>query len=154
MEKVLSQKETTSDELVPRLMSTIPIILERYLTEVPKHHAKLLLNIPQQTALFHNNCMYLAYWLNVNTSKGIESAVTIVKSLHHCGSEQFLRQINNQRGQLMEILKDFGKLFINSVFMRMFSIKISLLQILAKVHPNSIRSRQRLFVNVCVNWSY
>lgn len=110
MEKVFRQVSTTSDELVPRLLSTIPIILERYLTEVPKHHAKLLLNIPQQTALFHNNCMYLANWLNENTSKGIESAVTIVKSLHHCGSEQFLRQISNQRSQLMEILKDFGRL--------------------------------------------
>lgn len=108
MEIVFRQVTTTSEELAPRLLQTIPIILERYLTEVPKHHAKLLLNIPQQTALFHNNCMYLAYWVNENISKGIESPVTIVKSLHHCGSEQFLRQISNQRCQLMEILKDFG----------------------------------------------
>lgn len=109
MEKVLSRSESSKDELTTRLMSTIPTVVERYLTEVPTFHAKLLLNIPQQTALFHNNCMYLVHWITMNASKGIDMMGTLVKSLQMCGSEQFARQISNQREQLLQILKDFGK---------------------------------------------
>lgn len=110
MEKVLRQSGTTNEELYDRLLNTIPTILDRYLIEVPQYHDKLLLNIPQQTALFHNNCMYLAYWLTKDATRGLNDATAgIVKSLHYCGSQQFLRQINNQRDQLMTILKDFGK---------------------------------------------
>lgn len=112
MEKVLRQSITANDELIQRLLSTIPIILDRYLTEVPTYHSKLLLNIPQQTALFHNNCSYLAYWLTTNTNKGIDTSATLVMSLNNCGSQQFLKQIDNQRRQLMEILKEFGKFLL------------------------------------------
>lgn len=115
MDKVVRQSTTANDELSQRLLSTMPIILDRYITEVPTYHAKLLQTIPQQTALFHNNCSYLAYWLTKNTYKGIDTNATLVMSLHHCGSQQFLRQIDNQRGQLMEILKEFGKIVTHKI---------------------------------------
>lgn len=108
MDKVLRRSESSQDELTSRLMATIPTIVDRYLTEVPNCHSKLLLNIPQQTALFHNNCMYLAYWLTMNAAKINEPVATLVKSLHVCGSEHFVRQSSNQREQLMAILKEFG----------------------------------------------
>lgn len=108
MDKVLRRSESAQDELTNRLLSTIPTIIDRYITEVPSSHAKLLLNIPQQTALFHNNCMYLAYWLTMNAAKCNEPTATLVKSLHTCGNEHFLRQSTNQREQLMDILKEFG----------------------------------------------
>uniref|UniRef100_A0A1B0CCT9 Centromere/kinetochore protein zw10 n=1 Tax=Lutzomyia longipalpis TaxID=7200 RepID=A0A1B0CCT9_LUTLO len=107
MERVLKEIEGSDAKVAQGLLSTISIILDRYLTEMPTYHAKLLLNIPQQTALFHNNCMYLAYWITKNHSKGIETVLVMVKSLQHLGSEQFLSQIKNQRAQLMEILRGF-----------------------------------------------
>lgn len=116
MDKVLRRSETSKDELTNRLMSTIPTIIDRYLTEVPSCHAKLLLNIPQQTALFHNNCMYLAYWLTMNAAKCMEPVGALVKSLNVCGSEHFVRQSNNQREQLMDILKEFGESRHNFLF--------------------------------------
>lgn len=111
MERVLKEIEGSEEKVAQGLLSTVSIILDRYLTEMPTYHAKLLLNIPQQTALFHNNCMFLAYWITKNQSKGIETVSVMVKSLQHLGSEQFLNQIKNQRAQLMEILKGFGKFF-------------------------------------------
>lgn len=109
MDKVLHQARTATDDIIERLLSTIPSILERYLTEVPTHHAKLLVNIPQQAALFHNNCNYLAYWTTKNGNK-IELFGNIVKSLQKLGTDHFVRQINNQKEQIMELLREFSEL--------------------------------------------
>lgn len=109
MERVLRESSTENPELTTPLLSTVPKIVDRYLTEVPTCHAKLLLTIPQQTALFNNNCMYLAYWLVMNASKCNEPVATLIKSLQRCGSDHFSRQTNNQRMQLMDILKEFGE---------------------------------------------
>lgn len=108
MEKVLHQSRTASEDILERLLSTIPSILERYLTEVPTHHAKLLVNIPQQAALFRNNCNYLAYWTTKNGEK-VELCGNIVQSLQKLGQDHFNRQINNQKEQIMDLLKEFSK---------------------------------------------
>lgn len=107
MEKVIKQATNTEKETSDRLLSTVSIILDRYLTEVPTYHEKLLAKIPQQTALFHNNSMYLAYWLTKNSDKDIDEYSTITRALQHQGTEQFMCQIKNQRSQLMEILQNF-----------------------------------------------
>lgn len=128
MEKVLREANDLSgkqvDEYVltdiqERLQATIPIILERYADETINAHGKFLQTIPQQTALFHNNCAYLAWWFNNcgnDTETGgelvqSERRDSIVSGLQEQGSKQFALQIANQRSQLMEILKEFGKKF-------------------------------------------
>lgn len=110
MEKVLHQARTANEDIVEKLLSTIPLILERYIIEVPTYHAKLLVNIPQQAALFHNNCNYLAVWVTKNGCK-IESFERIVNSLQKLGSDHFLRQVNNQKEQIMDLLREFSKIF-------------------------------------------
>lgn len=116
MDKVIRQTATSKDELAVRLLSTIPTIIDRYLTEVPTFHAKLLQNIPQQTALFHNNCQYLAHWLTLNASRlpsssdpnnGANAFITLTMPLRQCGTSMFGQQIAHQRDQLMQILRDF-----------------------------------------------
>ena len=100
------------DDIHQILRSTVPIILERYITEVARTHEKLLQTIPQQAALFHNNCQYLAYWLEHTEHSGIlpsEKAHMLVVNLQELGSEHFAMQIKNQRTQLVDILKEFGK---------------------------------------------
>lgn len=131
MEKV-AEKSTTAtveayviEDIQERLRSTIPMILERYLTEVVDTHGKLLRTIPQQAALFHNNCMYLAWWLNKIESRTedpvqFERSNTLIVDLQELGTEVFVMQIKNQRSHMLEILKDFGRFFneeslINSV---------------------------------------
>lgn len=124
MEKVLREANDLSKkqvdeyvltELKERLQGTIPIILERYATETVSAHHKFLQTIPQQTALFHNNCAYLAWWLNT-CGNGPDGGVVqkdrrdcVAFDLHDQGSKQFALQISNQRTQLSEILKEFGK---------------------------------------------
>lgn len=103
---MLQSKTTDNEELSKRLLSTISMILERYVSEVPAHHQRLLISIPQQSALLHNNCMYLAHWFVKNATK-IDSFATIIKSLQNCGIEHFNHQVSKQRHQLMEILRDF-----------------------------------------------
>lgn len=103
------------DDIHDRLCSTIPMILERYLTEVVNTHEKILKTIPQQTALFHNNCMYLAWWFSKSQEPDtvdMDRCNTIVLELQELGSKHFASQIKKQRSQLMEILREFGKYFI------------------------------------------
>lgn len=130
MEKVLLEANDLSGKQVEeyvltdiqeRLQATVPMILERYADETINAHGKFLQTIPQQTALFHNNCSYLAWWFN-NCGKEMGSEIvqierrdSIVSGLQEQGSKQFALQIANQRSQLMEILKEFGK---SSICMR------------------------------------
>lgn len=100
------------EDIQERLRSTIPMILERYLTEVVEAHGKLLQTIPQQTALFHNNCLYLAGWLSKVESMEdapiqLDRSNVLILELQELGSKQFALQINNQRSQLLAILKEF-----------------------------------------------
>lgn len=107
MEKIIKQSENVKNEIADRLHSSISIILDRYLTEVPAYHSKLLHNIPQQTALFHNNCMYLAHWLQKTSNMGREYFESIGNAIHNMGKEYFNIQIKNQKIQIMDILKEF-----------------------------------------------
>lgn len=135
MEKVLREANDLSGKQVEeyvltdiqeRLQATIPMILERYASETIKAHGKFLQTIPQQTALFQNNCSYLAWWLN-NCDKDSEFVIhierrdDIVSSLQEQGAKQFALQITNQRTQLMEILKEFGTL---NILFGLFAVKI------------------------------
>lgn len=139
MEKVLLEANDLSGKQVEeyvltdiqeRLQATVPMILERYADETINAHGKFLQTIPQQTALFHNNCSYLAWWFN-NCGKEMGSEIvqierrdSIVSGLQEQGSKQFALQIANQRSQLMEILKEFGKCSICMKRFVFFSLQI------------------------------
>lgn len=108
MEKILRQSVNVSDDIATGLLKTTSLIINVYLSEVPKHHQKLLQTIPQQTALFYNNCMFLAHWVTKNSEKGIPAYSTLVKSLQSLGVQHFNKQINIQRALLIDILKQMG----------------------------------------------
>lgn len=99
------------DDIHDRLSSTIPMILERYISEIVNVHAKILQVLPQQTALFHNNCMYLAWWFSKQSSASTsERNTSIISDLQELGAKQFALQIKAQRTQLLDILREFGKI--------------------------------------------
>lgn len=110
LDKVLSEG-MSGEKLSDRLMESIATILERYTIEVTQSHEKLLLKIPQQSALFHNNCMYLSFWLQKNASKldTNYSFMLIGNSLRDQGNKTFHLQLQNQRSLLMQSLQEFGK---------------------------------------------
>ncbi|XP_017470644.1 PREDICTED: centromere/kinetochore protein zw10 isoform X1 [Rhagoletis zephyria] len=104
MERILRQSHDTEDE---SLLNVISVILISYVGEVPKIHEKLLESIPQQSALFYNNCQFLAHWVTTNSEKGIPTYPALVKTLHMSGSKYLNVQINYQQKIIMGILKEF-----------------------------------------------
>uniref|UniRef100_A0A182PTC1 Centromere/kinetochore protein zw10 n=1 Tax=Anopheles epiroticus TaxID=199890 RepID=A0A182PTC1_9DIPT len=115
LDKVLAEAFTNGGT-ADRFIQTIATILERYMVDVPMANEKLLFKIPQQSALFRNDCTYLSYWLQKNDDKlkDHRSFATTSDELKACGEDIFQHQLNNQRTQMMQALSGF-KLSINLV---------------------------------------
>lgn len=107
MEKIIRHSGSVEGKLSEQLMSVISTIIHRYVAEVPSYHEKLLQNIPQQSALFYNNTMFLSHWVTKNSDKGIATFATLVKSLQGLALEHFNSQTRNQRSLIMGILTEF-----------------------------------------------
>ncbi|XP_067636373.1 centromere/kinetochore protein zw10 [Eurosta solidaginis] len=104
MERILRQVDEAEDA---SLLNVISVIINSYVGEVPKLHEKLLENIPQQSALFYNNCQFLAHWVTTNSEKNIPTYPALVKILHMTGSKHLNVQITYQQKIIMGILNDF-----------------------------------------------
>lgn len=106
MEKIIRHAGSVDEDLSEQSMSVIPTLIHRYIAEVPTHHEKFLQNIPQQSALFYNNTMFLSHWVTKNSDKGISNFATLVKSLQGLATQHFDSQIRHQRSLLMGILAE------------------------------------------------
>ncbi|CAH1109565.1 unnamed protein product [Psylliodes chrysocephalus] len=118
-EKILQQAVNGSDMSAGRLLVTCQNILRSYTTFVPEYHNKLLKTIPQQVALFHNNCLYISHYLSKWNakyvlkmpstldlpSKGFDREISILKSV---GSDIFGSYVKSQIKQIHEIMKYSG----------------------------------------------
>lgn len=124
MQQILKESESIAASSVDayvladirqRLRQTIPTILKQYPTEILETHGKLLQTIPQQAALFHNNCAYLAWWFS-RCDEGDESGSYDFRRdetngrLLEFGTNQFATQITSQRTQLVQLLTEIGKM--------------------------------------------
>lgn len=110
MDRILKQPTDNGHKDAPDPLSgVVGLLLETYIDEVPKVHKKLLQSIPQQSALFHNNCMYLTHWVAQHATKGVESCPSLVKVLQATGTKYLRVQIAYQESILMEIMSGFGK---------------------------------------------
>ncbi|XP_012142032.1 zeste-white 10 kinetochore protein [Megachile rotundata] len=116
---ILDEACFSSDSCAVRLFYTCRNIFEMYTGIVPEHHRKFLETIPQQVAVFHNNCMYLAHHL---ITLGHEYRDKLPESLHklnltfadqvlvlrEVGSTCFLEHMKYQRNIIFDILKESG----------------------------------------------
>uniref|UniRef100_A0A336M775 CSON013158 protein n=1 Tax=Culicoides sonorensis TaxID=179676 RepID=A0A336M775_CULSO len=102
---IRSSKDLPDEQGAEHLLTSIAHVLERYVQEVCEYHEKLLENIPQQSAFFHNNCLYLAEWIitheDLKSSRLFEN---VTQYLEHQGAEQFASQVHSQRKTLLENL--------------------------------------------------
>ncbi|XP_012252618.2 centromere/kinetochore protein zw10 homolog [Athalia rosae] len=119
VKEILDEACQSSDVCAVRLFYTSRNIFEMYTVLVPEHHKKFLETIPQQVALFHNNCMYLAHHLLVLTYQYKNKLPTVLLehnvtyadqtlSLRSVGSEYFLGHMRYQRDVIIEILRESG----------------------------------------------
>ncbi|XP_015431621.1 PREDICTED: centromere/kinetochore protein zw10 homolog [Dufourea novaeangliae] len=116
---ILDEACSSSDSCAIRLFYTCRNVFEMYSGLVPEHHRKFLETIPQQVAVFHNNCMYLAHHL---LTLGHEYRDKLPESLQNynltfadqilvlrnVGSTCFLEHMKYQRNIIFDILKESG----------------------------------------------
>ncbi|XP_034246054.1 centromere/kinetochore protein zw10 homolog [Thrips palmi] len=121
---ILEDSKNTGDSkengLVQYFISTAKIVFELYMAVVPTFHENQLSLIPQQVALFHNNCMFLAHRLNVlgfevdsslHTNSNADVRATFVEyvvGLRHLGTVTFLKHMRQQRKQMLDLVKESG----------------------------------------------
>ncbi|KAM8720970.1 hypothetical protein ACLKA7_006931 [Drosophila subpalustris] len=108
LDRILRQPTDNGDVDAPDpLNGVVGLLLETYIDEVPKVHKKLLQSIPQQSALFHNNCMYLTHWVAQHVNQDIDSFPSLFKMLQTTGTKYLRVQISYQESILMEIMSGF-----------------------------------------------
>nr|XP_042901522.1 centromere/kinetochore protein zw10 homolog [Parasteatoda tepidariorum] len=98
----------------PKLYYTSRGICELYCSVVPICHKEEIANIPQQTAIFHNNCMYLAHNLSLlgslyenDLQQNIQlTYIDIIPEIRKLGAEAFLTQMRQQKQQLLQLLQE------------------------------------------------
>ncbi|CAG9808744.1 unnamed protein product [Chironomus riparius] len=111
LEKILRQASICSiedEQKKTNLLNSIKIVLDNYPFTIQLHHSKLLSKIPQQSALFYNNCMYLCNWIVLNDEFEDCNIDVVTNDLKRQGQEFFDCQVANQKIQLLEILKEFN----------------------------------------------
>ncbi|XP_016921068.1 centromere/kinetochore protein zw10 homolog isoform X1 [Apis cerana] len=136
---ILDEACCSSDTCAIQLFYTCRNFFEMYAGLVPEHHRKFLETIPQQVAIFHNNCMYLAHHL---LTLGFEYKDKLPKSLQNLnltfadqvlvlrdvGSSCFLEHMKYQRNIIFDILKESG---------------LSALGQTSELHPNTERAMRQ-----------
>ncbi|XP_034173768.2 zeste-white 10 kinetochore protein isoform X1 [Osmia lignaria lignaria] len=116
---ILDEACYCSDSCAVRLFYTCRNIFEMYAGLVPEHHRKFLETIPQQVAVFHNNCMYLAHHLLTLGYEYRDKLPEALKKsnltfadqilvLRDVGSTCFLEHMKYQRNIIFDILKESG----------------------------------------------
>ncbi|XP_025159400.1 centromere/kinetochore protein zw10 homolog isoform X2 [Harpegnathos saltator] len=117
---ILDEARDSSDACAIRLFYTCRNVFGMYAGLVPEHHRKFLDTIPQQVALFHNNCMYLAHHLltlahdyrdkfSSNLQKLNLTFADQVTVLRDVGSRCFMEHMRYQRNIIFDIIKDSGQ---------------------------------------------
>lgn len=112
LEKIIREATSCSIEDQQKktnLLNSVKVVLDNYSFTIQLHHSKLLSKIPQQSALFFNNCMYLCNWIALNDAFEGFNIEVVCAELKNQGEEFFECQVAKQKIQLLEILKEFGE---------------------------------------------
>lgn len=112
LEKIIKQAQNSADDKDKQcnLLIAIKTVLENFTFTVQLHHSKFMSKIPQQSALFYNNCMYLSNWVTATReTEHCEGMEEVVDDLEKQGWEILELQIAKQKIQLLEILGAFGE---------------------------------------------
>lgn len=127
LEKIINQAKTYLDEneMKNSLMISVRAVLENYSFTVQLHHSKFMSKIPQQSALFYNNCMYLSNYITLNRDTEHYRMEQVVEDLEQQGWEILECQIAKQKIQLLDILNEFGKNWLNHLRKAVITIWLS-----------------------------
>lgn len=113
LRQLLKEAEEGSDVSSGRLLLTARQVVELYWAVSYTHHQQMLETIPQQVALFHNNCMYIAHNLIILGAEhqgqgcGV-NFVDQVENLRRLGATTLLHFMQTSQQQLITTLRDSG----------------------------------------------
>lgn len=120
----IMQSATAFEANAEQLYSTVQNIFHIYGSVVERHHQKFLQTIPQQVALFHNNCMYLSFILS-NWAETYQKLTTIQidptlfvqesNFLKQIGNRAFVDSLQQQINQVEDIMKESGLTSLNTL---------------------------------------
>lgn len=114
LEKIIAEAkkcDESSNEKRQNLLIAVKAVLENYPFSIQLHHSRFMSQIPQQSALFYNNCMYLSNWaMNNRDTENCPGIEVVSEDLETQGLEILEVQIAKQKIQLIDVLKDFGEL--------------------------------------------
>jgi len=113
---MMEQAAQASEVCAKRLYYTARNVFELYMAIVPLHFKTILECLPQQVALFHNNCMYLAHflltlgprWAKQLQSREIDYTISFcdqVKELRDLAVEKLLCHMRMQRKQVLDTIR-------------------------------------------------
>lgn len=119
----IMQNAITSEASAEQLFSTVQNIFHIYGSVVETYHQKLLQTIPQQVALFHNNCLYLSFKLSTWTETYKSSTVQIepilfmekAHLLKQIGNRAFIDSLQQQINQIEDIMKESGLMSLSTL---------------------------------------
>lgn len=103
MDRIVENDDSTGE-----YFTLLSVMVQVYITDVPLIHSKLLECIPQQSALFHNNCMFLANWVAKNVEVSTPRYSALMKSLQTTAQNILSNQVTNQQKILQQISKELG----------------------------------------------
>jgi hypothetical protein len=113
LEEIFKQTNQMKDkEHSLTLEATIRNICELYLDIAPIKHKKIINELPQQNAIFHNNCLYLAHSIQIlffqyhNIHDQFFTLLDFIPIFRQLGSEVFLKHLKEQEKILLGFMQD------------------------------------------------
>lgn len=111
LKKTVDGVKDSSDGICPEQawqVGAVRHICELYCCIAPVHHQHAIETIPVQTAIHHNNCLYLAHellclgvWFHGRTT-----LVDVASSIRWIGRVALCQQVDNQRKHLLDFLSE------------------------------------------------
>lgn len=115
--EVLQEATKSNGTCAIKLFYIARNICELYCNVVPVYHQDRITEIPQQTAIYHNNCMFLSHHLltvghyynnklPVHLKTCTITFVDLISQLRTLAKDAFLAQMRQQKQQLLQYLQD------------------------------------------------
>ncbi|XP_071164301.1 centromere/kinetochore protein zw10 homolog isoform X2 [Mytilus edulis] len=116
----LTEATESSEQCAIQLFFAVRNMFELFCSVIPTFHRDSLLKFPQLSAIFHNNCMFIAHHLmtlghqfSKNLPTNISSTfVDLVPKVRKLGAEHFLQQLAQQK-KIMTVYLEGAKGFVN-----------------------------------------
>ncbi|XP_069118412.1 centromere/kinetochore protein zw10 homolog [Argopecten irradians] len=110
--ETLHEAGDSSPQSAIQLFYAVRNMLELFCSVFPTYHKKSLATFPQLSAIFHNNCMFIAHHLMTmghQFRKTLPSTINatfvdLVQKIRRLGIDTFLQQMSRQKGVMAECL--------------------------------------------------